>query len=160
MPCCTVSAKLTDPHRLPGGLTRVTERGMPAYRRIADEILSMIASGKLGQEFTVPEAATVAGVKYSAARSAAEYLAREGVIESYQGSGYRALVTPGEAAGSRPDDRPFRVKVAELQHQVADLREAQERIESNFEDLCDKMGFTYTDGASEHTEQQQTRRAQ
>lgn len=164
MPCCTVSAKLTDSHRPPGRLTRVGERGMPAYRRIADEILSMIASGKLGQQFTVPEAAQLARVKYSAARRAAEHLAREGAIESYQGSGYRALVTPSEAAASRADNRPFRVQVSELRHQVADLREAQEhlreaqeRIEASVEDLYDQSG--YTDGTSEHTEQQQTSRA-
>ncbi len=105
------------------------------YRRTADEILSMIASGKLGQEFTVPEVTARAGVKEWAARKAAEHLAERGLIESHHGSGYRALVTPEEAAASRLDDRPMREQVTELQKELADLKRRTARIETTLATL-------------------------
>lgn len=111
---------------------------MPVYRRTADEILSMIASGKLGQEFTVPEVTARAGVKEWAARKAAEHLAERGLIESHHGSGYRALVTPEEAAASRLDDRPMREQVTELQKELADLRQRTGRIEARLATLAGK----------------------
>jgi DNA-binding FadR family transcriptional regulator len=101
----------------------MTGRGLPLRRRTADEILAMIASGKLGLEFTVPEVAQKAGVKDWAARSAARHLAERGLIEAHQGSGYRSLITPEEAAAARLDDRPVTDQVAELQREVAELRE-------------------------------------
>jgi DNA-binding GntR family transcriptional regulator len=114
----------------------VSRQGVPVYRRTADEILAMIASGKLGQEFTVPEVAKLAGVKDWAARKAAEHLAERGLIEPYQGSGYRSLVTPEEAAGTRVDDRPMREQVTELQKELADLRQRTGRIEARLATLA------------------------
>lgn len=114
----------------------MSSQGVPIYRRTADEILAMIASGKLGQEFTVPEAAKQAGVKEWAARKAAEHLAERGLIEPYQGSGYRALVTPEEAANTRVDDRPMREQVTELQKELADLRKRTARIETRLATLA------------------------
>lgn len=114
----------------------MSRQATPLYRRTADEILSMIASGKLGQEFTVPEAARLAGVKDWAARKAAEHLAERGLIEPYHGSGYRTLVTPEEAAHTRVDDRPLREQVAELQKELADLRKRTGRIETRLATLA------------------------
>jgi len=108
----------------------VSRQGEPSYRRTADEILSMIASGELGQEFTVPQVQERAGVNRYAARKAAELLAERGLIEPWQGSGYRALVTPQEAAASRVDDRPMREQVAELQKELAELRQRTGRLEA------------------------------
>ena len=96
----------------------------------------MIASGKLGQEFTVPEAAKRAGVNGCAARKAAEHLAERGLIEPFQGKGYRALVTPEEAAASRVDDRPMREQVTELQKELAELRKRTGRIEARLATLA------------------------
>ena len=114
----------------------MSSQGAPSYRRTADTILSMIASGKLGQEFTVPEVAAKAGVKDWAARKAAEHLAERGLIESRHGSGYRALVTPAEAAALRVDDRPMREQVTELQKELADLRQRTGRIEARLATLA------------------------
>lgn len=116
----------------------MTGRGLPLYRRTADEILDLIADGKLGTEFTVPEVAKLVGVKDWAARKAAEHLAERGLIEPHQGSGYRALISPEEAAASRVDDRPLRVQVAELQQQMADLRERLGRMEASLATLTGK----------------------
>lgn len=113
----------------------MAKQGAPIYQRTADEILSMIASGKLGTEFTVPEAARQAGVKDWAARKAAEHLAERGLIESHHGSGFRALITPEEAAAARVDDRPVREQVAELQKELADLRKRLGRIEASLATL-------------------------
>lgn len=135
--CCTVSAESAVMHRGAEGLD-VSRQGVPAYRRTADEILSMIASGKLGQKFTVPEVEEQAGVNRYAARKAAEHLAGQGLIEPYQGSGYRALVTPEEAAASRVDDRPMREQVAELQKELAELRKRTGRIEARLATLAGK----------------------
>lgn len=111
----------------------MTGRGLPLYRRTADEILAMIASGKLGPDFTVPEAAKLAGVKDWAARKAAEHLAERGLIEPHQGSGYRALITPEEAASARMDDRPVTDQVAELRREVAELRQQVAALSGNTE---------------------------
>ena len=116
----------------------VGKQGVPVYRRTADEILAMIASGRLGPEFTVPEVAKLAGVKDWAARKAAEHLAERGLIEPYQGSGYRSLVTPEEAAASRVDDRPLREQVAELQKELAELRQKTGHIEARLATLAGK----------------------
>lgn len=113
----------------------MSSQGAPSYRRTADEILAMIASGKLGQKFTVPEVEQQAGVNRYAARKAAELLAERGLIEPYQGKGYRALVTPEEAADSTLDDRPMREQVAELQKELADLRQRTGRIEARLATL-------------------------
>lgn len=133
--CCTVSTEQTVIRITPKG-PDVTKRGVPAYRRTADEILSMIASGKLGLHFTVPQVEERAGVNYYAARRGAEYLAEQGLIEPYQGSGYRALVTAEQAAASRVDDRPVREQVAELQRELAELRQRTGRIEARLATLA------------------------
>lgn len=108
------------------------------YRRTADEILAMIADGRLGHEFTVPEAAKLTGVKDWAARKAAEHLAERGLIEPHQGSGYRTLVTPEEAATARVDDRPLREQVAQLQKEMAEVRERIGSIDARLATLAGK----------------------
>jgi DNA-binding GntR family transcriptional regulator len=108
----------------------VTGPKVPIYRRTADEILAMIASGQLGHEFTVPEAAKLAGVKSWAARKATEHLAERGVLEPQQGTGYRSLVTPEEAAALQVDERPVREQIAELQQDVTELRRRLGRMEA------------------------------
>jgi DNA-binding FadR family transcriptional regulator len=113
----------------------VTGPKVPIYRRTADEILAMIASGRLGCEFTVPEAAKLAGVKDWAARKATEHLAERGLVEPQQGTGYRALVTPEEAAALQVDDRPVREQIAELQQDMTDLRQRLGRMEASLATL-------------------------
>ena len=139
----------------------MTGQGLPLYRRTADEILAMIASGKLGTEFTVPEAAELAGVKNWAARKAAEHLAERGLIEPHHGTGYRALITPEQAASLQVDDRPIRDQVAELQREVAALRQqvgglegrsdlaaSVGRIEANLIALYGQLGHEYPRGGA------------
>jgi DNA-binding GntR family transcriptional regulator len=139
----------------------VTGRGLPLYRQAADDILAMIASGRLGREFTVPEAAKQAGVKDWAARKAAEHLTERGLIEPHQGSGYRALITPEEASAARMDERSVRDQLAGLQREVAELRRqvtamdgrsdlaAQVgRIEANLIALYGQLGREYPRGGS------------
>jgi DNA-binding transcriptional regulator YhcF (GntR family) len=110
----------------------------PIYRQTADEILAMLADGRLGLEFTVPEAAKLTGVKDWAARKAAEHLAERGLIEPQQGTGYRALVTPEEAAALQVDDRPVREQIAELQRDISDLRQRLGRMEASLATLTGK----------------------
>lgn len=110
----------------------------PIYRRTADEILAMLADGRLGLEFTVPEAAKLAGVKDWAARKAAEHLAERGLVEPLQGTGYRAQVTPAEAAALRVDDRSVREQIAELQRDVADMRHRLGQMEASLATLTGK----------------------
>jgi DNA-binding GntR family transcriptional regulator len=111
---------------------------VPIYRRTADEILAMIASGRLGREFTVPEAAKLAGVKDWAARKAAEHLAERGLLEPQQGLGYRTLVTPEQASSLQVDDRPVREQIAELQQDMAELRQRLGRMEASLATLAGK----------------------
>lgn len=116
----------------------MTRPGPPIYRRTADEILAMLADGRLGREFTVPEAAKLAGVKDWAARKASEHLAERGLVEAQQGTGYRALVTPAEAEALQVDDRPVREQIAELQRDMADLRLRLGRMEASLATLTGK----------------------
>jgi DNA-binding GntR family transcriptional regulator len=116
----------------------MTGRGLPIYRRTADEILAMIASGHLGPEFTVPEVAKLTGVKDWAARKAAEHLAERGLIEPHQGTGYRTLINPEQAAGMQVDDRPVREQIAALQRDVADMRQRLGRMEASLATLTGK----------------------
>jgi DNA-binding GntR family transcriptional regulator len=111
---------------------------VPQYRRTADQILDLIADGKLGTDFTVPEAAKLCGVKDWAARKAAEHLAERGLIESHQGSGYRALITPEQAAVASMDDRSVREQVAELQQEMADVRDRLGRMEATLATMTGK----------------------
>lgn len=108
---------------------------LPIYRRTADEILGMLADGRLGREFTVPEAAKLAGVKDWAARKATEHLAERGLVEPQQGTGYRALITSEEAAALQVDDRPVREQISELQVSVTELRERLGDIEATIATL-------------------------
>jgi DNA-binding transcriptional regulator YhcF (GntR family) len=110
----------------------------PIYRRTADEILAMLADGRLELEFTVPEAAKLTGVKDWAARKAAEHLAERGLVESQQGTGYRALVTRDEAAALQVDDRSVREQIAELQQDIGDLRQRLGRMEASLATLTGK----------------------
>lgn len=112
---------------------------VPIYRRTADEILAMISSGQLGPDFTVPEAAKLAGVKEWAARKAAEHLAERGLVEPQHGTGYRALVTPEQASALQVDDRPVREQIAELQQDMADLRQRLGRMEASLATLAGKL---------------------
>lgn len=116
----------------------MTGRGLPLYRQTAEEILAMIAAGKLGAEFTVPEVAKAAGVKDWAARKATEHLAQRGLVEPHQGTGYRALVTPEEAAALQVDDRPVREQIAELQRDMTDMRQRLGRMEASLATLTGK----------------------
>lgn len=116
----------------------MTGSRMPIYRRTADEILAMLADGRLGHEFTVPEAAKLAGVKDWAARKAAEHLAERGLVEPQQGTGYRMLVTPEEAAALQVDDRSVREQIAELQRDMSDLRQRLGRMEASLAILTRK----------------------
>lgn len=110
----------------------------PIYRQTAGKILAMLADGRLGREFTVPEAAKLTGVKDWAARKAAEHLAERGLIEPQQGTGYRALVTPEEAAALQVDDRSVREQIAELQQDISDLRQRLGRMEASLATLTGK----------------------
>lgn len=137
----------------------MTGRGLPAYRQTAEDILGMIASGQLGETFTVPDVARATGAKDWASRKAAEHLAERGLIEPHQGSGYRALVTPEQAAAESIDDRSMRDQVAELQREVGDLRQQIAamgghgdiaarvgRIEANLVALYGQLGREYPRG--------------
>lgn len=116
----------------------MTGRGLPLYRRTADEILAMLASGKLGADFTVPEVAKLAGVKDWAARKATEHLAERGLVEPHQGTGYRALITPEEAEALQMDERPVREQIEELQRDMADMRQRLGRMEASLATLTGK----------------------
>ena len=116
----------------------MSRQGVPQYRRTADQILDLIADRKLGTDFTVPEAAKLCGVKDWAARTAAEHLAERGLIEPHQGSGYRALITPEQAAVTSMDDRSVREQVAELQQQMTEVRERLGRMEATLATLSGK----------------------
>ena len=116
----------------------MTRPKVAIYRRTADEILAMLADGRLGHEFTVPEAAKLTGVKDWAARKAAEHLAERGLVEPQQGTGYRALVTPEEAAALQVDDRSLRAQVAELRQEVDELRERIGRMDARLATVAGK----------------------
>lgn len=116
----------------------MTDSGLPQYRQTADKILAMIASGQLASGFKVPDVAKDLAVPIWRARKAAEHLAEHGVIEPHQGSGYTVLITRDQARAEHIDGRPVREQVAELQRELADLRQRLGRIEASLATLTGK----------------------
>lgn len=133
----------------------MSEQTGPEYRRAAGAIRSGIADGSLSGVLTIPEAQKLAGTTYATARKAMEHLTTEGILEGLPGKGYRVIVTPEQAA-ARMDDRPLRDQVAELQQEVAELREqvgghaelakVVGRIEANLAALYGQLGREYPRG--------------
>ena len=130
------------------------------YRRAAEVIKSMITAERIrvGTFVTVPEIEKVAGATYSTARVAAKQLVTEGILQAHPGKGYAVVAMPEEAAARRADARELGQQVARLRDEVhalsarldtsGDFGEKLERVESNLEDLFDKLGFEYATGGT------------
>ena len=132
----------------------------PEYRRAADVIKSQIKPGDIGSVITIPHIQGLAGTTYSTARRTADHLTAEGILRPHQGKGYEVIATPQQAGDRRADARELAAQVAGLREEVRALSarldaggefgERLERVESNLEDLFDKLGFEYaTDGTGE-----------
>lgn len=132
----------------------------PEYRRAADLIKSQVKPGDIGNAITVPGIQELTGTKYATARRTAELLTAEGILRPHQGKGYEVIAIPAEADTRRADARELAAQVARLRDEVRALSarldaggefgERLERVESNLEDLFDKLGFEYaTDGNGE-----------
>ena len=115
----------------------MSEQG-PEYRRAAEAIKSGIAAGRLSGVLTIPEARDLTGAKYATARKAMEYLTTEGILEGVPGKGFQVIVTAEEAAAARTDDRPVRDQVAEIQREIAELRERLGDMEADLAILTGK----------------------
>jgi len=131
------------------------------YQRAVDGIKLMITDGQIqvGGLVKVREIGELTATTYPTAREAAKRLAVEGVLRAHQGKGYAVVAMPEEAAAKRADARELAQQVARLRDEVQALSarldasgefgERLERIESNLEDLYDKLGYEYTDNAGE-----------
>ena len=133
---------------------------MPEYQRAADMIRTRITPGDIGSVITIPGIQQAAGTTYATARRTAEHLEAEGILRARQGKGYEVIATAQKAADERADARTLARQVGQLRDEVRALSERLdtsgefgerlERVESNLEDLFDKLGFEYaTDGNGE-----------
>lgn len=123
---------------------------MPEYQRAADMIKSRITPGDVGSVITIPGIQQATGTTYSTARRTAEHLETEGVLRARQGKGYEVIATPQKAADERVSTKELARQVAALRDRVQVLSVQLERVESNLEDLHDKLGYDYaTDSADE-----------
>ncbi len=123
---------------------------MPEYQRAADMIKSRITPGDVGSVITIPGIQQATGTTYSTARRTAEHLETEGVLRARQGKGYEVIATPQKAADERVSSKELARQVAALRDEVRLLSAQLERVESNLEDLHDKLGYDYvTDSTDE-----------
>lgn len=110
----------------------------PKYQHIVDAVLSKIASGEVAREITLGRIRELTGATDSTARRAASELVSAGILENHPGSPYTVQIDPEEAAAARVDDRPLKDQVADLQREVADLRERIGRIDARLATLAGK----------------------
>lgn len=110
----------------------------PKYQLAADVILSKVASGEVAGEITLRRIQELAGVTDSTSRMAARYLVSAGILESHPGAPYTVTVTAEGAATARLDSRPLEDQVAELQRELADLRERVGRMDARLATLAGK----------------------
>jgi DNA-binding GntR family transcriptional regulator len=123
---------------------------VPEYQRAADVIKSRV---KLGDSITIPQIQETAGTTYSTARRTADHLANEGILRAHPGKGYEVIAAPQDAAGERAGVKELTRQLGQLRDEARALSAQVERIESNLEDLYDKLGFAYaTDGSGERGE--------
>lgn len=128
------------------------------YERAAAAIKSMITAGKInvGDGIKVPEIQKLTGTTNATARRTAAELTAEGILQSHHGKSFAVVAMPEEAAAKRADARELAQQVGQLRDQVRELSaqmdpsgefgERLERVESNVEDLYDKLGFEYERG--------------
>jgi len=132
---------------------------VPEYQRAVDAIKAMITAGKISVGLKVPEIAELTSTTYSTARRVAKQLETEGVLQAHPGKGYAIVAMPQEADARRADAKELTRLVGKLREEVRALSvrldpagefgERLERVESNLEDLYDKLGYEYGDGTGE-----------
>lgn len=122
---------------------------MPEYQHAADVIKSRV---KLGDLITIPQIQETAGTTYSTARRTADHLAHEGILRPHPGKGYEVIATPQRAAEERVGVKEIRQQITQLRAEARALSAQVERIESNLEDLYDKLGFEYATGSTDERE--------
>lgn len=110
----------------------------PKYQLAADVILSKIASGEVAGEITLGRMRELTGATDSTSRKAAADLVSAGILESHPGAPYTVRVTAAEAAEARLDSRPLKEQIAELQRELADLRERVGRMDARLATLAGK----------------------
>ena len=124
-------------------------QAVPEYQRAADAIKSRITPGDVGSVITIPGIQQATGTTYATARRTAEHLEAEGVLKARQGKGYEVIATPQKAADERADTRELARQVIRLRDEVRVLSAQLERVESNLEDLHDKLGYDYVTGSTD-----------
>jgi GntR family transcriptional repressor for pyruvate dehydrogenase complex len=127
--------------------------GRPKYLLIADSLREKIKTGTYPVDSKLPavhELATAHGTAPNTVRSAISVLAREGVVESFQGDGIYVRKLPGPEAPAALADEvgSLRDEVRHLTERVeslepGDVKAALERVELNLIDLYGKLGFDY-----------------
>jgi DNA-binding transcriptional regulator YhcF (GntR family) len=114
--------------------------GLPEYRQAANVIMDKITTGELNptETLTIREVADLTGVKYGTARTAAEWLESQGILEGQQGRGFEIVATPKQAAGKRADIDTVSKQLAELRQEVDDLRKRVGRMAATLATVAKK----------------------
>jgi DNA-binding IclR family transcriptional regulator len=121
----------------------------PKYQLAADMITSMIASGEITGEITLGRIRELTGATDSTSRRTANELVALGILENHPGAPYTIVAMPGEAASRQASADELRRQVAGLQAEVRTLAAQLERVDSDVEDLFDKLGYSRADGDGE-----------
>lgn len=114
--------KIRKPYAL-----RMAGDARPRYRQIADDIAALIASGRYELHSRMPGRAKLAkehGVSIGTIEQALKSLAADGMVQAVHGSG--TYVTAKKPQRVKTDGE----KIADLQLEVASLRDRLDRLEA------------------------------
>lgn len=100
--------------------------GRAIYKRVADDLRSQIASGKLKVEDKIPSTPKlieIYGVSNTAVRNAVALLRGEGLVRGEPGKAVYVIATPAEVEAERIETDDLARQVAELRTEVRSLTE-------------------------------------
>lgn len=110
----------------------------PKYQQVADAVLAMIASGEIGDGITLGRIRELTGATDATSRKAANELVSAGILENHPGAPYTVRVTAEEAAAARLDNRPLKDQIAEMRHELGDLRRRLGHMEAELATMTGK----------------------
>lgn len=141
----------------------VTEQGDLDHERVANGILSRIASGEYEVGKLIPSTKQLEQqyrVSQTTARKAVVRLQGEGVLEGRPGKGVAVRAMPDEAALETRDLKALAETVAELKRRTegyAELEKTVSRLEDNLRNLYARQAFIYPDSEQDSDKRQDRR---
>lgn len=120
-------------------MPKKTPVGGPSWRAVAEDLRAKIASGQLplGEAIpSTPKLMETYDVSSTVVRRAVSTLTSEGLLLGHGGKGVYVTARPADLEREQ-------ASIEAMQEQIAALRTAADRIETNLKHLYDRLGHTY-----------------